>query len=94
MAVSTINKGFTKDAGESEGIVCPECGEGVNMRLFTTTDISPVTLLKGKDGDVHVAVCPKCATVFSVSKNYMKEKSHGTTVFITKEDLKILVKNK
>lgn len=94
MAVSTINKGFTKDMGESEGIVCPNCKNAVNMRLFTTTDTSVVTKLIKKDGDVHVAVCPQCACVFTVSKNYMKEKSNGTTVFITENDLSVLVNGK
>ena len=94
MAVSTINKGYTKDLGETEGILCPQCKKAVNMRLFTTTDTSPVTLLKKKDGDVNIAVCPECACVFSVAKNYMKEKTAGTTVFITESDLTALVNGK
>ena len=94
MAVSTINKGFTKDMGESEGIVCPNCKKAVNMRLFTTTDTSVVTKITQRDKDVHVAVCPHCACVFTVSKNYMKEKSSGTTVFITENDLTVLVNGK
>lgn len=94
MAVSTINKGFTKDLGETEGIVCPNCKKAVRMRLFTTTDTSVITKITQKDGDVHVAVCPQCACVFTVAKNYMKEKTSGTTVFITENDLTVLVNGK
>ena len=94
MAVSTINKGFTKDLGETEGIVCPNCKKAVRMRLFTTTDTSIITKITQKDGDVHVAVCPQCACVYSVAKNYMKEKTSGTTVFITENDLTVLVNGK
>lgn len=94
MAVSTINKGFTKDMGETEGIVCPNCKSAVRMRLFTTTDKTVISKITGKGGDVHVAVCPQCACVFSVSKNYMKERTNGTTVFITESDLSVLVNEK
>lgn len=94
MAVSTINKGFTKDLGETEGIVCPNCKKAVRMRLFTTTDTSVITKITKKNGDVHVAVCPQCACVFTVAKNYMKEKTSGTTVFITENDLTVLVNGK
>ena len=94
MAVSTINKGFTKDLGETEGIVCPNCKKAVRMRLFTTTDTSIITKITQKDGDVNVAVCPQCACVFTVAKNYMKEKTSGTTVFITENDLTVLVNGK
>ena len=94
MAVSTINKGFTKDIGETEGVVCPNCKKAVRMRLFTTTDISIVSKLIRKDGNMDVAVCPQCATVFTIAENYMKEKTSGTTVFITENDLTVLVKGK
>ena len=94
MAVSTINKGYTKDMGNTEGIICPNCKKPVSMRLFTTTDTSVVTKITKIDGDVHIAVCPLCACVFSLSKNYMKERSNGTTVFITESDLTVLVNGK
>lgn len=94
MAVSTINKGYTKDMGETEGILCPNCKKAVNLRLFTTTDTSMVTKITKKDGDVHIAVCPLCASVFSLSKNYMKERNNGTTVFITESDLTLMVGGK
>lgn len=94
MAVRTINKGYTKDLGETEAILCPQCANPVNMRLFTTTDTSPVTLLKKKNGEVNIAVCPACACVFSVAENYMKEKTAGTSVFITSSDLTVLVNGK
>lgn len=94
MAVSTINKGFTKDIGETEGIVCPNCKSAVRMRLFTTTDSSVISKVIRKKGDMHVAVCPQCACVFTVAENYMKEKTRGTTVFITENDLTVLVNGK
>ncbi len=92
MAISTINKGYTKDNGKSEGIVCPECKKAVNLHLFSTTDTSVVAMLKNKKGDSNIAVCPNCAAIFSVADNYMKEKTAGTTVFITESDLEVIIK--
>ena len=94
MAVSTINKGYTKDMGETEGIICPVCKKAVNLRIFTTTDTSVISKITKKDGDVHIAVCPLCASVFSLSKNYVKERNNGTTVFITESDLTLMVSGK
>ena len=94
MAVPTINKGYTKDMGETEGILCPNCKKPVNLRLFTTTDISVVSKITKKDGDVNIAVCPQCACVFTLAKNYVKERNNGTTVFITESDLTVLVNGK
>lgn len=94
MAVPTINKGYTKDNGETEGILCPNCKKPVNMRLFTTTDSSVISKIIKKDGDVNIAVCPQCATVFSLAENYVRERNSGTTVFITESDLNVLVNGK
>ena len=85
---------YAKDEGESDGIVCPECNKAVCMRLFSSVDVSPVTLFKGIDGSMSIAVCPQCAAVFDLSKNYLKEKTAGTTVMITPEDLKVRIKGK
>lgn len=94
MAIPTINKMYAKDEGESEGILCPECGKAVCMRLFSSVDVSPVTLFKQIDGSMSIAVCPECAAVFDLSKNYLKEKTAGTTVFLTENDLKVRIKGK
>lgn len=92
MAISTINKVKTNDEGFSTPIDCPVCSHNVALRLFSTSDNSIVVSLLKEDKDLRVAVCPSCATVFSVNKNYLKERNAGTFVTMTKEDLKIVVK--
>lgn len=94
MAISTINKLSTTDEGFSENICCPVCQKNVSLRLFTTTDTTIFAKISKEDKDLALAVCPNCSTVYSVNKNYMKEKSNGTFVTITKEDLKIITKVK
>ena len=64
------------------------------MRLFSTEDKSNVAKIAKEDKNIAIAVCPRCASVFSLSKNYLKEKNAGTYVTITKEDLTLLVKRK
>ena len=92
MSISTINKIKTNDEGFSTPIDCPECGHNVAMRLFSTSDNSIVASFLRQDKDLRVAVCPSCATVFSVNKNYLKERNAGTFVTMTKEDLRVVVK--
>ncbi len=92
MAIKTIHKYLTDDNGSGENIVCPECGKEVCMRLFSMKDYSPVALLSKEDKDTSIAVCPCCSAIFSLNKNYLKEKSQGTFVTMTKEDLKVIVK--
>ncbi len=94
MAIKTINKALTSDEGTSSPVDCPECQRNVAMRLFKVTDLSSVALLLKEDKNVSFAVCPNCASVFSVNKNYLEEKNAGTFVTITKEDLKLINKNK
>lgn len=94
MAIKTINKALAKDGGFAEPVDCPECDKSVAMRIFEVEDKSPVAMIAKDDKDIAVAVCPNCATVFSLNKNYLKEKQAGTFVFMTKEDLKVLVKSK
>lgn len=94
MAIHTINKLNTKDEGFSENISCPVCKKEVCLRLFTTQDPTIFAMLSKEDKDLAIAVCPNCSTVYSVNKNYMNEKSNGTFVTITKEDLKVLIKTK
>lgn len=94
MAIKTINKAYAKDEGFCEPVDCPECGKNVAMRLFSTLDLSTPALISKEDKNLSFAVCPSCASVFSVNKNYLKEKQSGTFVFMTKEDLKLMVKGK
>ena len=92
MAIKTINKALAKDKGFTDPVDCPVCAKNVAMRLFEVADHSVIGKLSKEDKDLAVAVCPNCASVFSVNKNYLKEKDSGTFVFMTKEDLKIMVK--
>lgn len=94
MAIKTVNKLSSRDDGFSENICCPECGKNVSLRLFTTLDTTIFAKLSGEDKDLSIAVCPNCSTVYSVNKNYIKEKNAGTFVTITKEDLKVITKSK
>ena len=94
MAIRTINKLNTKDEGFSENICCPVCEKNVSMRLFTTKDYSLIAAISKEDKNLAIAVCPSCGTVYSVNKNYLKEKANGTFVVMTKEDLKIITKTK
>ncbi len=94
MAIKTINNALAKDGGFSEPVDCPQCDKNVAMRLFEVIDKSAVGRLAKDDKDLAVAVCPNCASVFSVNKNYLKEKQSGTFVFMTREDLKLMVKGK
>ena len=94
MAIKTINKALAKDKGFTDPVDCPVCDKNVALRLIEVTDYSVIGKLSKEDKDLSVAVCPNCATVFSVNKNYLKEKNAGTFVFMTKEDLKIMVKGK
>lgn len=94
MAIKTINKALASDEGTSSPVDCPECERNVAMRLFEVLDLSAVAILSKDDKNIAFAVCPNCASVFSLNKNYLKEKNAGTFVTITKEDLKLMVKGK
>ena len=94
MAIKTINKISTTDEGTSSPVDCPACGKNAAMRLFSTEDKSPVAKISADDKNLAIAVCPYCATVFSLNKNYLKEKNSGTFVTITKEDLTVTVKGR
>lgn len=94
MAIRTIDRIASRDDGFSESISCPVCEKEVSLRLFTTLDKSFVAMLSQQDKDLSVAVCPNCSTVYSINKNYIKERNSGTFVTITKEDLRIITKGK
>lgn len=93
MAIKTKDKISTRDEGSTDNVVCKVCGELVSMRLFSTKDKTAVALLKGEDKNRYIAVCPNCASVYDINKNYLKEKKSGTTVFFTESDLTLVSDN-
>lgn len=88
MAINTINRAYTNDEGISNPVICPNCGKTVGMRLFTAFDVSLVGIISKEDKNVNFAVCPLCSCVFSLAENYAAERSMGTSVVMTEEDLK------
>lgn len=93
MAIKTYDKISARDEGSTDNVVCPVCNETVSMRLFSTKDYTAVALFKAEDKNINIAVCPNCASVFSVNKNYLEEKNAGTTVFFTENDLTLIRNN-
>ena len=93
MAIKTYDKISTKDEGRAESVVCKVCNELVSMRLFSTSDRTAVALFKGEDKNRYIAVCPNCAAVYNINKNYLKERNAGTTVFFTESDLTLISDN-
>lgn len=92
MAIPSFDKVYTKACGLSNEIVCPACSGAVSLSLFENHDLSAVTAILGKESKTYFAVCPKCACVFDVNSNYMKERLNGTTCLLTESDLKVMVK--
>ena len=74
MAIRSFDKISTKDEGNTENVLCKSCGETVSFRVFTTHDFSPVALLKPDGKNLTLAVCPNCASIYSINENYLKEK--------------------
>ncbi len=93
MAIRSFDKISTKDEGNTDNVICKACNEAVSMRLFSTADHTAVALLKGEDKNRYIAVCPNCASVYNINKNYLKEKNSGTTVFFTENDLTLVIDN-
>lgn len=91
MAISFFDKTLTKQHGISNEIICPVCSKKVSMMLFESIDISPVAAFLQKEPSEYFAVCAECSSVFSVSKNFMREKARGTFCIMTDSDLKVLV---
>lgn len=92
MAIKTFDKVYTKDHGLSNEITCPVCSVRTAVKLFENTDVSPTAMFLKKDLHTFFAVCPKCASVFSVNPDYMKAKLDGTTCLMTESDLTVTVK--
>lgn len=93
MAIKTYDKISTKDEGSTENVLCKACNETVSFRVFTSYDFSPIALIKPEDKNLTFAVCPNCASVYSIAENYLREKRNGTTVFLTPEDLTLIRNN-
>lgn len=93
MAIKNRNKISTKDEGSTDNVICKACGELVSMRLFSTKDTSVVARISGEDKNKYIAVCPNCASVYDINKNYLREKKAGTTVFFTENDLTLVINN-
>ncbi len=87
MAISTINKAHTNDEGISNPVICPKCDKTAGMRLFTVVDTSLIAKISKEDKNVYFAVCPHCNSLFSVAKNYARERAADTTVIMTESDL-------
>ena len=92
MAIKTFDKVYTKDHGFSNEITCPVCSDSVAVKLFENTDVSPTAVILKKELHTFFAVCPKCASVFSVNPDYMKAKLDGMTCSLTASDLAVTVK--
>lgn len=93
MAIKTVNHVFSKDNGKTNEIICPLCSKPVSMRLFENVDVSVITYLLGKETKTDFAVCPKCAGVFNVAENYLKEYKNGTVCYLTEDDLTVIKKS-
>ncbi len=90
MAIDTINKLNTTDEGLSNPVDCPVCHVNTAMRLFFAEDRSVIGMLLPEDKDMAIAVCPRCGSVFEVAKNYFRERSAGTFVTMTPDDLTLI----
>ena len=92
MAIKSIENLKTNDLGNSNVLVCPVCEKAVELRLFENVDSSMVARLH-KKAPQNIALCPKCATVFTVNPHYMEEKKNGTVCTLEPQDLTVLVKS-
>ncbi|MCM1544320.1 MAG: hypothetical protein NC110_03380 [Ruminococcus sp.] len=93
MAIASLDKVYTKKLGVSNQIGCPACSKSVELALFESLDASPVAVILKKETQTYFAICPQCASVFLVNSNYITEKQHGTTCFMTADDLTLMAKN-
>ncbi len=91
MAIKTIEKLKTNDLGASNPVCCPVCSTAQEMRLFENVDGSMVAHLHKKPVQ-FLAVCPGCATVFTVNPHYMTEQKNGTVCELEMQDLTVLVR--
>lgn len=92
MAIKTINRCCMKEDGNTNEICCPVCKNQVEISIIKNTNFDIVSVLLDKERTENYAVCPSCATVFSVNENYISERKNGTTCFLTADDLTIIKK--
>ena len=93
MAIKSIENLKTNDLGNSNVLICPSCGKATELRLFENVDASMVAHLLKKPAQ-GIAVCPKCANVFSVNPHYVSEKKSGTVCELESQDLTVLTSGK
>lgn len=72
-----------KEHGTTEKLVCPKCGEQVNMKIFRSTTGFGVLGASFVDFKIeYITLCPSCGAVFSVEKEAVKL-AEGKTKDIT-----------
>ena len=91
MSIKSFEKLKTNDLGASNALVCPVCGGAVQMRLFENVDGSMVANLHKKPPQA-LAVCPSCATVYTVNPHFISEFKSGTVCELEPQDLTVLVR--
>lgn len=92
MAIKNMFYNSTDNLGLTNELVCPVCSSKGEMALFKNYDlVNVIAIIKQIDTQLNLAVCPHCASVFSVNENYVTAKQAGQTVFATPQDLALLV---
>ncbi len=84
-----------KDRGETDELVCPECGGRVKLKLFKNMDIRLKAEFPVLDPHtVYFLVCPKCAGIFTVDEDQGDLLASGQKYAVGPYDLKKLRKFK
>lgn len=61
------NSKYVRLNGESEEIICPNCGEKVHFGIFSNSEIDLIPEFPLFDAKIiYFAVCPNCASVFKI----------------------------
>ena len=81
-------KNHTESVGSTGEVVCPSCGKKVLMAVFRNYDsVNVIELITGEKQQLGFAVCPECAAVFKVNRDYLDAAKAGQTVYLTADDL-------
>ena len=94
MSIRNISGTIVKDDNIPNPVDCPVCAHNVVMTLLTDRNNPLISAFKKLPNENTLAFCPYCESFFSVNENFIKERDNGTTVSMTKEDLKVIVKGK
>lgn len=94
MAIKTFENVYVSSGGHTSEVVCPVCNELSKISIISSADYGALTLILAKSTQTDFGVCPKCSSVFSIKEEYLQAKASGTTVFLTPDDLTLLVKGK